>query len=75
MNYDNRMFSITFSSSSYVDEKKNKYQYMLEGFDKDWIDARSNSRSVQYTNLYPDTYIFKIRAFNNNGYLSDVASY
>lgn len=75
LHYMNRMFSITFSSSSYVDERQNKFQYMLEGFDKDWIDVRSNSRTVQYTNLYPDKYIFKIRAANNNGYWSDISAY
>ncbi|MRT93206.1 hybrid sensor histidine kinase/response regulator transcription factor [Ancylomarina sp. 16SWW S1-10-2] len=75
LKYNNRIFSITFSSASYVEERQNKFQYMLEGFDKDWINATSNSRTVQYTNLYPDEYLFKIRAINSNGYYSDVSSY
>ncbi|MGQ1909193.1 hybrid sensor histidine kinase/response regulator transcription factor [Marinifilum sp. RC60d5] len=75
LNYDNRMFSISFSSSSYVNEIHNKFQYMLEGFDQDWIDATNSSKTVQYTNLYPNEYLFKIRTVNSNGYWSDTSSY
>ncbi|MDE5417372.1 ATP-binding protein [Labilibaculum sp. DW002] len=75
LNYDNRMFSISFSSCSYVNEIQNKFQYMLQGFDKEWIDATSSSKTVQYTNLYPNKYLFKIRTINSNGYWSDTSSY
>jgi hypothetical protein len=60
LNYKNRNFSLQFSTPSFVNEKLNKFQYMLEGFDKHWITANSNSRIVQYTNLYPGKYVFKI---------------
>ncbi|MFD2291133.1 two-component regulator propeller domain-containing protein [Mariniflexile gromovii] len=75
LNYKNRNFSLQFSTPSYANEKLNKFEYMLEGFDKNWIAASSNSRTIQYTNLFPDDYVFKIKASNSDGHWSDVVSY
>ncbi|GAA3638187.1 two-component regulator propeller domain-containing protein [Flavivirga jejuensis] len=75
LNYKNRNFSLQFSTPSYANEKLNKFEYMLEGFDKDWILANSNSRTVQYTNLFPGDYIFNIKSSNSDGHWSDVVSY
>ncbi|WP_163407268.1 hybrid sensor histidine kinase/response regulator [Flavobacterium ajazii] len=75
LNYKNRNFSLQFSTPSFANEKLNKFQYMLEGFDKDWISANSNSRTVQYTNLYPGSYVFKIKSANSDGNWSKVVSY
>ncbi|WP_028375565.1 hybrid sensor histidine kinase/response regulator transcription factor [Leeuwenhoekiella sp. MAR_2009_132] len=75
LNYANRNFSIQFSTPTYTNERLNKFQYKLEGFDKDWIETTSDSRTVQYTNLYPRTYVFKLRAANSDGVWSETASY
>ncbi|MFV5693508.1 two-component regulator propeller domain-containing protein [Flavobacterium sp. LT1R49] len=75
LNYNNRNFSITFSAPSYAKERLNKFQYKLVGLDNDWINVNSNSRTIQYTNLYPKKYILKIRSSNNNGYWSPPVSY
>lgn len=75
LSYENRNFSLQFSTPSFTNEKLNKFQYMLEGFDNDWITANSNSRTVQYTNLYPDDYTFKLRSSNSYGSWSEVSSY
>ncbi|WP_281299316.1 hybrid sensor histidine kinase/response regulator [Flavobacterium limnophilum] len=75
LDYKNRNFSLQFSVPSFANEKLNKFQYMLEGFDKDWITTNSNSRTVQYTNLYPGNYVFKIMSSNSDGHWSKVASY
>ncbi|MDB5391843.1 MAG: putative two-component system sensor kinase [Planctomycetaceae bacterium] len=39
------------------------FQYMLEGFDKDWVDAGLR-REAFYTNLSPGLYRFRVRALN-----------
>ena len=39
---------------------------MLEGFDKDWNYVGSQNKAT-YTNLLPGTYIFKVKATNNDG--------
>jgi len=75
LDYKNRNFSLQFSVPSFANEKLNKFQYMLEGFDKNWITATSNSRTVQYTNLYPGSYVFKIKSSNSDGHWGKVASY
>ncbi|WP_299320591.1 two-component regulator propeller domain-containing protein [uncultured Maribacter sp.] len=75
LDYKNRNFSLQFSAPSYVNEKLNKFEYMLEGFDENWISTSSNSRTVQYTNLFPGEYTFKIKSSNSDGFWSDVNSY
>lgn len=45
---------------------KNKYKYMLENFDNDWIDA-GTQRNATYTNLDPGEYVFKVIASNSDG--------
>ncbi len=75
LNYKNRNFSFQFSAPSFANEKLNKFQYMLEGFDKNWITTNSSSRIVQYTNLYPGNYVFNIKSSNSDGTWSKVVSY
>ncbi len=75
LNHENRNFSIQFSTASYTNQRLNKFQYMLEGFDEDWVETSGNSRTVQYTNLLHGTYNFKIRASNSDGKWSEVSSY
>lgn len=75
LNYSNRNFSVQFSAPSYTNERLNKFQYMLEGFDKDWITTNSDSRTIQYTNLNPNEYVFKIRARNSDGIWSKTTAY
>lgn len=75
LSYKNRNFSLQFSSPSYSNQRQNRYQYKLEGFNEDWILVNSDSRTVQYTNLYPGDYTFRVRASNSNGYWGEEASY
>ena len=42
--------------------QKIRYEYKLEGMDKDWV--KTNETQANYTNLQPGNYIFKIRAFS-----------
>ena len=75
LEYANRNFSLNFSSPSYANVRLNRYEYMLAGFDEDWIKVDNNSTTIQYTNLYPKEYVFKIRAANSSGYWSKISSY
>jgi signal transduction histidine kinase/ligand-binding sensor domain-containing protein len=43
-----------------------KYQYRLDGFDRDWS-APGPSREAVYTNLSPGTYHFRVLASNSDG--------
>lgn len=67
---DSKMFSLSFASLSYCSPEKIQYAYMLEGFDSDW-NYVGNQNSATYTNLSAGTYIFRVKATNNDGIWSD----
>jgi diguanylate cyclase (GGDEF)-like protein/PAS domain S-box-containing protein len=46
--------------------EKVHYQYRLEGFDRDWVDAGTR-RQASYTNLKPGSYRFQVRAATDDG--------
>jgi ligand-binding sensor domain-containing protein/putative methionine-R-sulfoxide reductase with GAF domain len=71
---DENNISFDFTAIEYNFPDKLGFSYMLEGYDKEWSKAGS-SRRKSYTNLPPGKYIFKVKAFNNNGIpSSDIAS-
>lgn len=59
-------FSISFEALNFTIPEENQYQYMLKGFDKDWIQG-GKEHSAYYTNLDPGNYVFQVRASNNDG--------
>ncbi|SHM13918.1 Two component regulator propeller [Flavobacterium flevense] len=67
LEYDENSFSFEFAALHYVAPLKNQFAYKLEGFDKDWIYTTSKKRFATYTNIPPGSYIFKVKASNNDG--------
>jgi len=63
---DARMVTLSFASLSYCSPGKNQYAYMLEGFDPDWNYVGNQNRAT-YTNLPAGTYVFRVKATNNDG--------
>jgi signal transduction histidine kinase/ligand-binding sensor domain-containing protein len=51
----------TFTSPSFTDPEKIQFRYMLEGFDKTWIQVGSR-RTAYYTNIPHGQYRFKVEA-------------
>src|SRR5690606_38927973 len=66
LSYSQRVFSFEFSALDFTVPEKNKYAYMMEGFDKNWIYSGSR-RFATYTNLDPGEYVFKVKGSNNYG--------
>src|SRR5690606_2380085 len=67
--YSYNSMQFEFSCTNFLDEKRNQYQYMLEGFDEKWSDWTTDTKK-QYTNLYEGDYIFRVRSkntYNNKG--------
>ena len=62
----NHYLSIAYTALSLVAPEKVRFRYKLEGQDKDWREV-VNDREVQYTNLPPKHYRFRVLACNNNG--------
>ncbi len=67
LHYDQSVFSFSFVAMSYRDVDKNKFAYMMEGFERDWNYVGGNRRNATYTNLNPGTYVFRVKATNNQG--------
>lgn len=69
------IYSISFNyvANNYFRPEKNKYAYMLEGFDEDWTYPETNIPAV-YTNLDHGSYTFKVKASNNNGYWNEIGA-
>jgi signal transduction histidine kinase/ligand-binding sensor domain-containing protein len=63
---DKRSVDIEYKSIAFRNAAFTTYRYILEGWQKDWQDAGTR-RFVQYTNLPPGTYTFKVVAINTNG--------
>ncbi len=71
LNHNHKSFSFEFSALHYSSPKQNKYAYMLEGWDSDWIYTDTKKRNVSYSNLEQGTYIFKVKAANNDNLWND----
>ena len=65
--YDDNVISFEFSALDFHIPEKNKYAYIMEGFDKDWTYTDANRRFVTYTNLDPGEYTFRVKGSNNDG--------
>lgn len=66
LSYDHDVLTFEFAALNFVNPGKNQYQYMLEGFDKEWVNA-GIKRSATYTNLDAGEYSFRVKACNNEG--------
>jgi signal transduction histidine kinase/ligand-binding sensor domain-containing protein/DNA-binding response OmpR family regulator len=60
---DQNIFTLHYSACNFISTNQSRYQYQLEGFNPDWVDAGEQT-SVTYTNLDPGTYTLKIRSLN-----------
>ena len=58
-------FSLSYAALDYSEHERTHYYYMMEGFDKYWVDG-GNSHEAYYANLPSGKYIFRVRATNNN---------
>ena len=55
-------FAFRFAAMNYQLQHRLHYQYMLEGYDKDWINA-DRTRMAKYSEVPTGTYQFKVKCF------------
>ncbi|MFC0514745.1 two-component regulator propeller domain-containing protein [Mucilaginibacter angelicae] len=67
LTHSENVFTIEFAALNFFNPNKVKHQYMMEGFDKDWLDADNAIRKATYTNLDGGDYTFKVRAISQEG--------
>lgn len=67
LKYSENSFSIYFSCLQFSSPSRNRFKYILEGFDKDWVSTNADDRIAKYTNLPPGKYTFKLLASTGDG--------
>ena len=72
LSYNMNSFEFAFSSLHFSDPEKNKYKYILEGFDDKWYYSIGNQRRfASYTNIPAGEYTFKVYGSNSAGIWTD----
>lgn len=67
LKYKENVFSVEFASLDFSQGARDKYAYMLEGFNADWLYANGDQRRATYTNLNPGSYTFKVKVLGRDG--------
>ena len=57
---------IHYAGLSLTAPEKVRFKYKLEGYDRDWVDAKDR-RVAYYTHVAPGAYTFRVMAANNDG--------
>ena len=63
--HDQNFFTIGFAALNFTQSEKNRYSFMLEGYDGDWITNNTGRNFANYTKVPPGTYTFRLRGSNN----------
>ena len=72
--YDENNITISYTVPEYNKYINTEYQYLLEGLQNEWSEWDSKS-SVNFKNLSPGTYTFKVKAKIDNSLPENVAVY
>ncbi len=67
LTYRNKVISFKFAALSYTLNKQYQYAYKMQGLNDNWVYTNSSLRIASFTNLYPGTYTFRVKAANNDG--------
>lgn len=65
LNYSQNTFSFGFTSINFTNSHRTRFEWILEGYDKNWIKG-SYIKNIYYTNVPPGTYTFHLRSINSN---------
>lgn len=73
LTYTENFLSFEFAGLSFVHPEKHRFLYRLEGLDSNWISSNGR-RFVNYTNLAPGEYTFRVKGCNNDGVWNEVGA-
>jgi signal transduction histidine kinase/FixJ family two-component response regulator len=71
LNHRQYVFALEFAGLHFAEPRKNRYAYQLENFDASWVETDARNRRIQYSNLKPGNYTFRVRASNKDGKWND----
>ncbi len=66
LKHDQNDIGLSFAAFDFRRPEDNLFRYKLEGYDEDWQGPTTDHR-VNYTNLDPGRYTFRVRAANSDG--------
>ena len=66
LKHKENVFSLEFAALSYFHPEKNTFQYMLSGFNNEWLEVNSGVNELTFTNLNSGNYQLRIRVSNDN---------
>jgi ligand-binding sensor domain-containing protein len=66
LTHSENFLQFEFAALSFNNSNYNRYAYMLEGADKDWVYS-GNRNAVTYAGLKPGSYTFRVKAANCDG--------
>ena len=69
--YNQNIISFEFAALSYAAPHKNRYRYMLAGFEDEWNEVGSDRRFATYTTLPAGDYVFRVQGSNDSGLWSE----
>jgi ligand-binding sensor domain-containing protein/signal transduction histidine kinase/DNA-binding response OmpR family regulator len=69
LQYNQNVLTVEFALLNFIKPAKNRYKYMLQGFDKDWNEV--TVPSATYTNLASGDYVLLVKGANNDGIWSE----
>jgi signal transduction histidine kinase/ligand-binding sensor domain-containing protein len=73
LRFRGREVLISYAGLRLADSEGARFRYSLDGLDRAWVDSGAE-RQVQYVNLDPGTYRFRVSASNAEGFWSDPAA-
>ncbi|MEA3461471.1 MAG: two-component regulator propeller domain-containing protein, partial [Bacteroidota bacterium] len=66
LSHKQNFFSFDFASMDFSDPRKNRFMYMMEGIDEEWI-LSGDRNFASYTKIDPGSYLFRVRGTNSDG--------
>lgn len=70
LSHEQNLLNFDFAALEFTNPAQNQYRYQLAGVDKNWV-ALGTKNSIQFANLAPGTYTFKVQGSNNDGVWSE----
>lgn len=68
LSHDQNTVAFGFAALDFASPSRIRYQYMLSGFDPDWIETSASNRIARYSNLPAGDYELLVRASNSSGH-------
>ncbi|WP_163710654.1 hybrid sensor histidine kinase/response regulator transcription factor [Mangrovibacterium lignilyticum] len=72
LKYNENVFSVGFAALNFFHPEKNMFQYRLEGFNNNWLNADSKNAEATFTNLNADDYYFHVRVSTDGAHWNEL---